>query len=208
MAHHIFFGAFENDFCISHEEIEQFKSDLKDGENSTIWAGEYPEVLHWSDMFMGERSAVTMEMTTTGKPVIYLENCPEIYNEFGKDVINSYYYATNADEALKYLEQIKQGIDPKQNEREKVFEKYFAPYWDGKCGERIKEDLISSTFQFQDPIVKIFLIYIRNFLSEFFEFIFSIKLKSRVNAKHLVITILGVSLKIKLCKLDEDDYEI
>ena len=187
MPHHIFFGAFEHDFGVTKEEIEQFKNQLNKGENSIIWEDEYPEVLQWSDMFMGERSAVTMEMTTTGKPVIYLENAPEIYNQFGKEVLNSYYYATNAQEVLDYLDKIKQGIDPKKEERQKVFEKYFAPYWDGKCGERIKDEILASRDELKFSSAKI--------LVEIFKRVFFITVVKRCNAEHLVFTILGIKFK-------------
>lgn len=144
MAHHMFWGAFEHTFNIQKEELDKFKEDLNNGENSIVWEGEYPEVLNWSDIFMGERSAVTMEMITTGKPVIYLENSPEIYNKFGQDVIDSYYYAKTSQEALDLLDKIKSGYDEKQNFRKAILGEYFAPYWNGECGNKILQNIIQN----------------------------------------------------------------
>lgn len=156
MPHHLFFGVFERKYEIPQQEIINFKAQLLNSNNSTVWLGEYPEVLQWSDIFMGERSAVTMEMITTQKPVIYLENTEEVYNKFGKDVVSAYYYAKNAKQALKHLDNIKCGIDHKKRKRQKVFNQYFAPYWDGKCGERIKDELLASKNEFKTPLLKNF----------------------------------------------------
>ena len=38
-------------------------------------------------------------------------------------------------------------IDNKKNCRREVVEKYILPYWDGKCGERIKNDIVEAMFQ-------------------------------------------------------------
>ena len=43
--------------------------------------------------------------------------------------------------------------DEKKRKREKVFEKYILPYWDGKCGERIKEDILNSLWAFRASFI-------------------------------------------------------
>lgn len=202
MPHHMFFGAFEFGYCIPHKEIEYFKNQLENGDNSTIWYGEYPEVLTWCDAFLGERSAVTMEMLTTGKPVCYLENHPEVYNEFGKAAINSFYYAKNATEAIAFIESFKNNKpDIKAQARKAVFDKYIEPYWDGKCGERIKEDILKSRNELKtNPIKRIF-DYINSLWLDFWysdlrKFIFSIEKKYIYKQ----ITFIGIKLKFKTIK--------
>ena len=204
MPHHMFWGRFEVDFNIPKEELKEFKNQLQFGENSTIWEGEYPEVLSWSDVFLGERSAVTMEMITTGKPVIYLENCPEIYNQFGKDVISSYYYATNANEAIDYLKQIKNENDYKKQEREKIFKEYISPYWDGKCGERIKEEILSDYSELLESRKKIYKVIIKYFFQSFIDFFYAKKIHARETVVHNEVTILGVKFKYKNKKLTKN----
>lgn len=203
MAHHMFWGAFERDYGITAQEIAEVKATLMDGENSTIWTGEYPEVLAWSDIFLGERSAVTMEMVTTGKPVIYLENCPEVYNKFGLDVLESYYYAQNAEQAIAHLKDLKLGRDPKAFIRKEVFERYIQPYWDGKCGERIVDEVVNRGEYLKVPAGKLAFIYMKNSLKIVRDSIFSMKIQERINADHLVITFLGICVKIKLKKVVE-----
>ena len=144
MPHHMFFDIWENQFGISPEEINKFKKCLSEGEISTVWYGEYPEVLAWSDAFLGERSAVTMEMITTGKPVCYLEKNAEIYNKFGNSVVSAYYYASDFNGVQDFFNLLENNRDYKKDKREKVFNKYFLPFWDGKCGERIKNDILNS----------------------------------------------------------------
>lgn len=103
MAHHMFFGVFENRYQVPAEEIAAFQKQLREASNSTIWEDNYPEVLGWCDAFLGERSAVTMEMITTGKPVCYLAPCSEIYNRFGQEVINAYTCARNYEQVEEFL---------------------------------------------------------------------------------------------------------
>ena len=38
-------------------------------------------------------------------------------------------------------------IDVKKKQRQKVYEEYVLPYWDGKCGERIKNDILEAMYQ-------------------------------------------------------------
>ena len=103
MAHHMFFGVFENRYKVPAAEIAAFRKQLAEGENSILWEGDYPEVLCWCDVFLGERSAVTMEMITTGKPVCYLAPCPEKYNRFGKEVVGAYVQAENYEKVEEFL---------------------------------------------------------------------------------------------------------
>ena len=144
MPHHLFFGVFENLFGVSKNAIKEFQDIIKASKNIHLWNGDYAPILNIGDFFLGERSAVTMEMIVSNKPVIYLEQHPEQYNDFGKDVINSYYYAKTADDAIKYLETLFLGKDTKQKIRKSVFDKYIAEFFDGKSGYRIKENIISS----------------------------------------------------------------
>lgn len=200
MPHHMFLGVFEHDYKIPHETMESFKNDLECGNNSIIWYGEYPEILSWADIFLAERSAVTMEMITTGKPVIYLENYPEIYNQFGKDVLESYYYAKNAQDAIAYLKDILKGDDYKREKRTITFDKYIRPYWDGKCGERIKNDIIESKQELFKSNLQIAAEYFRAFfLIYLWRPIFLVTLEERQFVAHKVYRILGLKIKIR-CK--------
>lgn len=198
MPHHMFFGTTTTYYNLNPHEVKLFKKELLEGENSTVWEEEYPEVLHWSDIFLSERSAVTMEMITTNKPVIYLEGCPEIYNEFGKDVINAYYYANNANSTISLLEKLKNGEDTKKLEREKVFEKYIESYYDGKCGERIKNDIINSYEEIRNIFIENLYLYLKFYIKKISRKIFSIKFQKRILETHIVICILGIKFKIRL----------
>lgn len=144
MPHHMFFGVFNSGFKIPNDEISRFKQTLENGQNSTIWYGDYPIVLANVDAFIGERSAVTMEMVTMNKPICYVESNPEIYNEFGNDVIRSSYYASNADDVIKFLKIIDN--NDYKYDYSNINKKYIEKYFDGKCGERIKNEVLNSLY--------------------------------------------------------------
>ncbi|MBQ8677586.1 MAG: CDP-glycerol glycerophosphotransferase family protein [Alphaproteobacteria bacterium] len=143
MPHHMFFGAFEHSFNISPQKIKKFKDKLQHSSNTYLWEGDYPEILALGDAFIGERSSVTMEMLFTKKPVCYLESLQEIYNKFGRDALKAFSYANTANDVIDFIEQYKKGEDNKKMIREQVFDKYIHPYFDGKCGLNIKNEIIT-----------------------------------------------------------------
>jgi len=142
MAHHMFWGIFEKEFSIPSEDISSFRNTIISSNNMVLWEGDYPNILACADAIIGERSAVTMETLLLQKPVCYLEQHPEIYNRFGQDALKSFYYASQVDQVFKFIEDIKNNIDPKVYKREQIFNDYFKKHFDGKCGERIIEELI------------------------------------------------------------------
>jgi len=144
MAHHLFWGAFEKIFNIPSDYISLFRSTIVSSENMALWEDDYPDVLACADAVIGERSAVTMEALFFQKPVCYLEQKPEIYNRFGKDALSAFYYASEVEPVFEFIENIKKGIDSKAEVRKQVFDTYLKKHFDGQCGERIKEELISS----------------------------------------------------------------
>lgn len=144
MPHHMFFGAFRYKYNVLPSDIYQFKQMLEQSDNTAIWYDDYTPVLSWADAFLGERSAVTMEAMVTDKPICYLEKNPEQYNEFGKDVVNATYYAQTPNDVVQFLDSYQKGVDGKRKDRSAVREKYFTTFYDGKCGERIKDDILNT----------------------------------------------------------------
>ncbi len=60
-----------------------------------------------------------------------------------KPLINSYYLGTEYKDIVKFIEMCRTGKDPKKEIRETALKKCI-PYFDGKCSERIKNDLYES----------------------------------------------------------------
>lgn len=106
---------------------------------------DYRSSLVNADYIMVDRSAIMVEAGALNVPVLYLSN--EDYTEpvtnAIEPLIDSYYHGHTAKDMLHFLNCCKNNIDPKKEERQKAFA-MCIPYFDGKCGERIKNDLLVS----------------------------------------------------------------
>lgn len=95
-----------------------------------------------ADGIIVDRSAVMVEAGAVGVPVLYMFNSD--YNEPMtppvKKLLDSYYQGETAKEMIRFCIACQSGNDEKKEERERTFAKC-VPYFDGKCAERIKENL-------------------------------------------------------------------
>lgn len=139
MPHHMFFGAFQHKFNISFADILKFQRTIQKSENLLLWRGEYPIIISHCDVYLGERSAVTMEASAFSMPRCYMEAAPEIYNNFGKSALESSFYAVNASQAIDFLNNFQ--TYKFKNKYFEHFEKYFRPYFDGRCGLNILKNI-------------------------------------------------------------------
>lgn len=98
-----------------------------------------------ADYIIVDRSAVMVEAGTVGVPVLYMfnKNFYEPMTDAIKPLINSYYLGTEYKDIVKFIEMCRTGKDPKKEIRETALKKCI-PYFDGKCSERIKNDLYES----------------------------------------------------------------
>lgn len=97
-----------------------------------------------ADYIIIDRSAVMVEAGAFGVPILYMENSDyhEPVTKAIKPLMDSYYVGHTCKDMLVFVEQCREGSDPKCIAREKAF-KECIPYFDGMCGSRIKEDIIS-----------------------------------------------------------------
>jgi len=104
---------------------------------------DYREALTHADYIMIDRSAVMVEAGALGVPVLYMSNAAyyEPLTEAVKPLIDSYYQGKSAEDMLDFLERCREGWDPGRAARKHAFEQCI-PYFDGRCGERIKDDII------------------------------------------------------------------
>ncbi len=105
---------------------------------------DYSVSLMNADYIIIDRSAVMVEAGAFGVPVLYMENSDyhEPVTKAIKPLMDSYYVGHSCKDMLAFVEQCRAGSDPKSKAREKAF-KECIPYFDGMCGVRIKEDIIS-----------------------------------------------------------------
>jgi len=107
-------------------------------------ADDYRNSLMNADYIIVDRSAVMVEAAVVQAPVLYMYN-PDYYEPVTDaihDLIDSYYQGSNLDDMVNFMEMARSEEDPKREEREKAFKKCI-PYYDGKCAERIMDDIES-----------------------------------------------------------------
>lgn len=116
------------------ESMENVFVDLRD---------DYRESLVNADFIMVDRSAVMVEAGAMGVPVLFLYNkaYDEPITEAIKPLVDSYYHGSSSQDMIAFLDMCISGEDMKKNDRKNAFEECI-PFFDGKCGKRIKEDII------------------------------------------------------------------
>jgi len=101
-------------------------------ENGQLEEADYRDLFIHSDAIMHDSGGFTTEYLFTKKPAMYFtrhENYEDMFNDFGKLSFQQYYKAGNADDIIRFLEEVVlKGNDPMKESREKFFEEYLAPY--------------------------------------------------------------------------------
>jgi len=114
-------------------------------------AEDYRNTLINADYIIIDRSAVMVEAGALKVPVLYMAN-PDYYEpvtEAIKPLIDSYYQGTNCRDMCNFLKLCLAGNDQLAAARQKAFEECI-PFFDGKCGDRVKEDLINGVIFGED----------------------------------------------------------
>lgn len=126
-------------------KISQIIETVAASENAWIdTAEDYRNSLVNADYVIVDRSAVMVEVGALGVPVLYMSN-PEYYEPVTsaiKPLIDSYYQGTNCEDMCSFLQMCMSGNDIMSAARKRAFEECI-PFFDGKCGERVKEDMIN-----------------------------------------------------------------
>ena len=108
-------------------------------------ADDYRPSLLNADCIIIDRSAVMIEAGAIGVPVLYMSNA-DYYEPMTAAVmplVESYYQGNSAQDMKSFLERFQKGEDPNKEKREAAF-RQCIPFFDGKCAERIKEDIVLS----------------------------------------------------------------
>ncbi|SEH27935.1 Glycosyltransferase involved in cell wall bisynthesis [Selenomonas sp. KH1T6] len=108
-------------------------------------ADDYRPSLLNSDAIIVDRSAVMIEAAVVDVPLLYMSNADfyEPMTEAVRPLVESYEQGTNCQDMVEFMERFRQGIDKNKEQRNLAF-KQCIPYFDGKCSERIKEDIVAS----------------------------------------------------------------
>lgn len=126
-------------------KLSQIIEAVAASENAWIdTAEDYRNSLVNADFIIVDRSAVMVEVGALGVPVLYMSN-PEYYEPVTKAIkplIDSYYQGTRCGDICNFLQMCVSGNDIMSTARRRAFEECI-PFLDGKCGERVKEDMIN-----------------------------------------------------------------
>lgn len=136
----------DNGSKLNQSQANQIVESLREIENVYIeWADDYRNVLCNADAIIVDRSAVMVEAGACNVPVLYMYNheYEEPLTKAIRPLIDSYYKGARVEDMNAFLEMVRAGKDPKREERNQAFRKC-VPYFDGKCGERIKDEIIQS----------------------------------------------------------------
>lgn len=134
------------------EIIQRILDNLSVCEN--VWIDErddYRSSLINADYIIIDRSAVMVEAGVMNVPVLYMVN-PNFNEPVTKAIqllINSYYQGSTCTDMINFLKNCKKNWDPNSNARKKAFNSCI-PMYDGRAGERIKEDVIKGVINNQD----------------------------------------------------------
>ena len=106
---------------------------------------DYRPCLVCADFIITDRSAIMVEGAAVGVPIQYMLNADysEPLTEAVKPLVDSYVQGYTAADMASFVEDCRKGIDTQKEAREKAFRECI-PYFDGHCGERIKDDIADS----------------------------------------------------------------
>lgn len=126
-------------------KLSQIIETVAASENTWIDTNQdYRNSLMCANYIIVDRSAVMVEAGALGVPVLYMSN-PIYYEPVTKAIkslIDSYYQGTTCEDMCNFLDMCLSGKDIMLTARKRAF-KECIPYFDGKCGERVKEDMIN-----------------------------------------------------------------
>lgn len=101
-----------------------------------------------ADYAITDRSSVMVELGALSIPVMYMSN--ESFEEpvtmAIKPLMDSYYKGKTAEDMIRFVKQCRDGVDPLHDIRRRKFLECF-PLFDGKAGERIKDEIIHSIME-------------------------------------------------------------
>lgn len=116
---------------------------LAEAENVYLdWSDDYRNTLLNGDFLITDRSALMVEAGCTAMPILYMYNDQyvEPMTPAIQPLMDSYYQGTTEEHMKAFVEQCMRGEDPMREVRARAFQE-MVPFFDGKCGERIKEHI-------------------------------------------------------------------
>lgn len=128
--HPLMFPNFIKTGEMTETEIDSFFAYVKALGNVRIdTSGEYITTFWNSDVLITDFSSILIEYFITAKPIIYCNSSIDIeYLNIMRDILDTCYVVNNSNELLHYLNQLKKGIDPLKEKREKLVQSIINKY--------------------------------------------------------------------------------
>jgi len=139
---------FGNDLTdeISNRKSSDIMKTIQTAENAYIDNNDdYRPALLSANAVITDRSSLMIEAAVCDCPILLLHN-PDYKEQIFKPLApltDSFYHGTGCNDICAFLEMFKNGYDPQKSAREKAFRECI-PCMDGKCADRIKEDIYNS----------------------------------------------------------------
>lgn len=128
------------------KQLTELMDKLKTIENVYIDnTDDYRNSLLNADAIIVDRSSVMVEAAAVGVPILFMSNreFKEPMTQAISPLINSYYQGDTCSDMIAFVQMVNKGADTEKEMREAMFNKCI-PYFDGKCSERIRNDIYSS----------------------------------------------------------------
>lgn len=128
------------------QQIQELIETLENKENVYIdEADDYRPSLLNADAIIIDRSAVMIEAAVTNVPVLYMSNTDysEPITKALLPLVESYEHGYTFEDMIDFVERLRQNQDLNQKIRNDAFHRCI-PYFDGKCAERIIEDIFQT----------------------------------------------------------------
>jgi len=131
---------------VSNRKSAEVLSLIQSAENAFVdREDDYRPSLLNANAIITDRSSLMVESAITDVPVLLLENpdyCEQILPPL-VSLMNSFYHGTGKDDMLSFIDRLDLDIDERKLQRSEAL-KDCVPCLDGKCAERIKEDIYQS----------------------------------------------------------------
>ena len=142
--HPMTFKAFAEVGLVPQEVSNEYCKELNESINSIYDDNkEYLDTFYESDILVTDDSSIIIDYLFTKNPIVY---CPanEKFDEFMKERLECYYVVQNEEELLHTITDLRKGIDPKKEFREKCVKKMKPDY---SISDRIIECIKKDYFE-------------------------------------------------------------
>ena len=129
-----------------HKQLTELMDKLKAIENVYVDnMDDYRNSLLNADAIIVDRSSVMVEAAAVGVPILFMSNreFKEPMTQAISPLINSYYQGDTCSDMIAFVQMVNKGMDTEKEMRDAMFGKCI-PFFDGKCSERIKNDIYNS----------------------------------------------------------------